>query len=170
MIRGINTANDTEYHLQTQGLDRSWCAMNMDDWLNVLRENGYRVTKVQETLVRLFMHTERPISADEAWEAARKSRPETGRATVFRTVEKLESLRLLRRVDGYHGCSRYLPVVSEAVLLFLCTVCGGAEYLDRTPLDTLVKTIEQQSQHHIDDSRLQLFGTCAECKHLQQTP
>lgn len=143
--------------------------MNEDDWLKALRAHGYRVTDVQETLVRLFAHTDRPFSAEEAWEVARLARPETGRATVFRTVEKLEALGLLRRVHGYYGCSRYLPAVSEAFLLFICTVCGRAAYLDRTPLDTLVKTIEQQSQHHIDDSRLQLFGTCAQCTQLQHT-
>lgn len=143
--------------------------MNAEDWLKALRANGYRVTEVQETLVHLFVHTDRPFSAEEAWEVARQSRPETGRATVFRTVEKLESLGLLRRVHGYHGCSRYLPSVSEAFLLFICSVCGRAEYLDRRPLDMLITTIEQQSQHHIDDRRLQLFGTCAQCTQLQQT-
>lgn len=143
--------------------------MNADDWLEALRANGYRVTEVQETLIRFFIHADRPFSAEEAWENVRQARPETGRATVFRTVEKLEALGLLRRIHGYHGCSRYLPAVSEAFLIFICTVCGRADYLDRKPLDALVNTLEQQSQHHIDDSRLQLFGTCAQCTQLRYT-
>lgn len=143
--------------------------MNADDWIKALRANGYRITEVQETLVQLFIDTEHPFSVEEAWEVARQSRPETGRATVFRTVEKLESLGLLRRVHGYHGCSRYFPAISEAFLLFICTVCGHAEYLDCRPLDILIEAIEAQSQHRIEDSRLQLFGTCVKCTQLQHT-
>jgi Fe2+ or Zn2+ uptake regulation protein len=45
--------------------------MNTDDWLTVLRASGYRVTEVQEVLVRLFIHTKHPFSADEAWEVVR---------------------------------------------------------------------------------------------------
>lgn len=141
--------------------------MNTQDWLQALRANGYRVTEVQEALVQVLIQTDRPVSVEEIWDTARGLRPETGRATVFRTVEKLETLGLLRRIHGYHGCSRFLPAASEAFLLFICTVCGRAYYLDRAPLDELIKDAEQQTGHQIVESHLQLFGTCARCRSLK---
>jgi Fe2+ or Zn2+ uptake regulation protein len=138
-----------------------------DEWLETLRANGCRVTEVQEMLVGLFAHAESPLSAEQVWERARQLRPETGRATVYRTIEKLESLGLLRRVHGYQGCSHFLPTLPQGMMLFICLLCGRADYLDCQPLHQLVHQTEQASGHHITDSRLQLFGTCATC---QQSP
>jgi len=138
-----------------------------DEWLIALRENGCRVTDVQAMLVRILAHAESPLSAEQVWEAARQLRPETGRATVYRTVEKLEGLKLLRRIHGYQGCSHFMPTLPEPMMLFICLVCGRADYLDSQPLDDLIHQSEQASGHHITDSRLQLFGTCATCQQVE---
>lgn len=139
-------------------------AINPEDWRAALDESGFRVTTVQELLIDIFAHSEYPLSAEQAWDAARKSRSKTGRATVYRMVEKLENLGLIRRVHGYQGCSRFVPTLPELMMLFICLDCGRADYLDRQPLDDLIQHSEHASGHHITDSRLQLFGACADCK------
>lgn len=136
-------------------------------WLDALYDSGCRITAVQELLVHIFAHTDYPLSAEQAWEYARESRPETGRATVYRTVEKLENLGLLRRVHGYKGCSHLMPVLPESFVLFICLDCGRASYLDRQPLHDFVKQVEQGSGHQVSESRVQLFGTCTACQAIQ---
>lgn len=138
--------------------------INPDDWLAALVESGFRVTTVQETLVDIFAHSEYPLSAEQAWEVARQSRPQTGRATVYRMVEKLENLGLIRRVHGYQGCSLFVPTLPELMMLFICLNCGRADYLDRQPLDEMIQQIEHASGRHITDTRMQLFGACADCQ------
>jgi Fe2+ or Zn2+ uptake regulation protein len=140
--------------------------INPADWLTALRQNGCKVTEAQATLVHIFAYSEYPLSAEQAWETARLSRPETGRATVYRIVEKLEGLGLLRRIHGYKGCSHFTPVLPEAAMLFICLRCQRVAYLDRQPLNDLVATAAQNSGHLITDSRIQMFGTCTMC--LQQ--
>jgi len=171
LIRGINTdANDTWYQLKTQVLESVMMLARIidpDQWLVALRENGCRVTDVQKMLVRLLAHIDSPLSAEQVWEAARQIRPETGRATVYRTVEKLEGLKLLRRIHGYQGCSHFMPTLPEPMMLFICLGCGRADYLDCQPLDQLIRQTENASGHHITDSRLELFGTCVTCQQLK---
>lgn len=137
--------------------------VNPEDWLTALDESGFRVTSVQETLIDIFAGSEYPLSAEQAWELARQSRPKTGRATVYRMVEKLESLGLIRRIHGYQGCSCFVPSLPE-LLLFICLHCGRADYLDSQPLNDLIQQSEHSSGHHITDSRLQLFGACSDCQ------
>lgn len=137
--------------------------INPEDWLTTLRDTGCKVTEAQAMLVRIFAHSEYPLSAEQAWEAARQLRPETGRATVYRIVEKLEGLGLLRRVHGYKGCSHFMPVLPEAIMLFICLQCHRVAYLDRQPFNELVAAAAQSSGHHITESRIQLFGTCTAC-------
>ena len=138
--------------------------INPEDWLTALDKSGLRVTSVQETLIDIFAHSEYPLSAEQAWEIARQSRPKTGRATVYRMVEKLENLGLIRRVHGYQGCSHFVPTLPELMMLFICLSCGRADYLDSQPLNDLIQQSEHISGHHITDSRLQLFGACADCQ------
>ena len=138
--------------------------INPQDWLAALDESGLRVTAVQEMLINIFAHSEYPLSAEQAWDVARQSRPQTGRATVYRTVEKLENLGLIRRVHGYQGCSHFVPTLPELMMLFICLTCGRTDYLDSQPLDDLIQHSEDSSGHHITESRLQLFGACAECQ------
>ncbi len=138
--------------------------INPEDWLTALDESGFRVTSVQETLIDIFAHSEYPLSAEQAWEVARQSRPKTGRATVYRMIEKLESLGLIRRVHGYQGCTHFVPTLPELMMLFICLYCGRADYLDGQPLNDLIQQSEQTSGHHITESRLQLFGACSDCQ------
>ena len=138
--------------------------VNPEKWLTALDESGFRVTAVQETLIDIFAHSEYPLSAEGAWEIARQSRPQTGRATVYRMVEKLENLGLIRRVHGYQGCSHFVPTLPDLMMLFICQSCGRADYLDSQPLEDLIQHSEHISGHHITDSRLQLFGDCADCQ------
>ncbi|MDE2821132.1 MAG: transcriptional repressor [Chloroflexota bacterium] len=138
--------------------------INSEDWRAALDKSGFRMTTVQETLIDIFARSEYPLSAEQAWEVARQSRPKTGRATVYRMVEKLESLGLIRRVHGYQGCSHFVPTLPELMMLFICLDCGRADYLDSQPLAELIQQSERVSGHHITDSRLQLFGACADCQ------
>ncbi len=139
-------------------------SINPEDWLTALDASGFRMTSVQETLIEIFAHSEFPLSAEQAWDIARQSRPKTGRATVYRMVEKLENLGLIRRVHGYQGCSHFVPALPEQMMLFICQNCGRADYFDSQPLNDLMQHIEHSSGHHITDSRLQLFGACADCQ------
>lgn len=132
-------------------------------WLEALRVNGCCLTDVQELLARIFAQADSPLSAEQVWDYARQARPETGRATVYRMIDRLESLGLLRRVHGYMGCHHFIPALPEPAILFVCWVCGRADYLDCQPLDWLVQQVEHASGHRVTESRLQLFGTCAVC-------
>ena len=138
--------------------------INSDAWWAAVDASGFRVTTVQEMLIDIFARSEYPLSAEQAWEVARQSRPQTGRATVYRMVEKLENQSLIRRVHGYQGCSHFVPTLPELMMLFICLDCGRADYLDSQPLNDLIQQSEHISGHHITDSRLQLFGACADCK------
>lgn len=134
-----------------------------DEWLDTLQRNGYRVTAVCVVIVDTILESDCPLNAEQVWEIARQSRPETGRATVYRTIEKLESLGLLRRIHGYHGCGHFLPASPKPALLFVCLTCGYVDYLDYQPIGRLVGQAQSINGHHITDSRLQLFGICATC-------
>ena len=80
--------------------------INPEDWLAALNNSGFRVTAVQADFDR-YLRTQRVSAQRRAGLGCRPASRarQTGRATVYRMVEKLENLGLIRRVHGYQGCS-----------------------------------------------------------------
>lgn len=65
-----------------------------------LKENGYRITAQRKILLRLVLGSE-CASCKEIYYAARKEDKKVGIATVYRTVQLLEDMELIRRKWSY---------------------------------------------------------------------
>ena len=87
---------------------------NLDLWVEALHQKGFGNSEVQKTFITVLSLTQCPMSAEEIREAVQRIRPETGRATVYRFIDKLTGLGLLRRVHGYRNCSTYFPSLEWA--------------------------------------------------------
>ena len=141
---------------------------NLDPWVETLYQNGFGNSGAQETLISVLSVAQCPMSAEEIREAVQCIRPETGRATVYRFIDKLTGLGLLRRVHGYRNCSTYFPSLGVHQMLLICTECGKVSYLKPDLFVQVINTIEniiaRLEDHHITTCHLQLSGTCKTCK------
>ena len=137
-------------------------------WLDALQEQGLGVSAVQGVLVTVLSGVDSPLTADEIWEQAQRIRPETGRATVFRFIDKLLAAGLLRRVHGYRNCSAYIPALDTHQPLLICTACGQVSYLDPTLCASVIEAVEttrrKLADHHVTGYQLQLFEVCITCQ------
>jgi len=138
------------------------------NWLDALYQQGLGVSDVQEALVTVLSRVDSPLTADEIWEGTQRIRPETGRATVYRFIDKLLAAGLLRRVHGYRSCSAYIPALDTYQPLLICTVCGRVSYLDPTLCASVSEavegTVQQLHTHHVMGYQLQLFEVCITCQ------
>ena len=76
--------------------------------VNALRAQGLRLSSARRVLLEVLYGAERPISAEEI--AAGGDRlPPSDLASVYRNLERLEELGLVRHVHLGHGPGRYLP-------------------------------------------------------------
>ena len=137
-------------------------------WLQALHHHGLGTSAVQEALVAVLLEVKSPLGADEIWEEAQRIRPETGRATVYRFIDRLLAVGLLRRVHGYRNCSTYIPALDTHQPLLICTACGQVSYLDPTLCASVIEAVETTRQeladHHVTGYQLQLFEVCITCQ------
>lgn len=68
----------------------------MNEVLQILRSSGYRITEQRKVLLKLILENEYS-SCKEIYYAARKIDDKVGIATVYRTIQLLESLELIRK-------------------------------------------------------------------------
>ncbi|MFV0363621.1 MAG: Fur family transcriptional regulator [Suipraeoptans sp.] len=64
--------------------------------INKLRDNGYRITSQRRALLKLIIENEYS-SCKEIYYAAKKVDEKVGIATVYRTVQMLESIHLMKK-------------------------------------------------------------------------
>ena len=136
------------------------------EWLAALQAQGYRLTPVKTALLETLSHAVFPVSAEKTWELARQARPSTGRATVYRLFDALESLGFLRRVHGLNHCNQYVLAQDSSRPLIVCLLCGKAEFLPADDLSATITALSYQSGYQLHAAHIQLLGTCTICSSL----
>ena len=138
--------------------------MPSDSWLVQLQSTGCRLTAARRAVTEVMQSAERALTPVEVYDAARKRDPRLGLVTVYRTLEKLESLWLIQRVHHSQECQAFLCAGVGHQHLLLCERCGRAVLFDGDNLETLFERVGEQTGFEIKSHWLQLYGLCEECR------
>ena len=122
---------------------------------------------IADRLVELAISGEN-FTIDELWQEMRELDPRLGRATVYRSVEKLVSMGLLNRVDFADGTHLYRVCGENHHHHHLtCTQCHRVVEVDVClPKDEL-NAIGHKTHFDIEGHSLTLFGRCESCREQQ---
>ncbi len=133
-------------------------------WLDELKASGYHLTRPRRLIVEIITTSLRALEPIEIYDLGKKHTPRLGLVTVYRTLEKLESLGLVQRVHHPDGCHTYLPASQGHEHLLLCTTCGRAVTFSGDNLAPLLRSVARSSSFEIHEHWLQLYGLCPECR------
>ena len=104
------------------------------------------------------------FTTDDLWHELRQVEPRLGRATVFRSVEKLVSMGLLNRVEFADGTHHYRICGDSHHHHLTCTQCHRVVDVDIClPIDQFA-AIGDQTNFEIEGHSLTLFGRCENCR------
>ncbi len=137
----------------------------MVNWEERLAEDGYRITASRRAMIAVMMHTDTPLSPQQVLEQARQMHRRLGLVTVYRMLNLLVDMRLVRRVHFEDGCHGYLPASPGHHHAVVCQSCGKAtEFSGGGDIETLVARVEQHTGYRVEDHLLQLYGLCPDCR------
>ncbi len=140
----------------------------MKDWELRFSEAGYRITAPRRAVMEVLLEAQTSLSPQEIWEQGRSVHGELGLVTVYRTLDVLSKMHLVRRVHREGGCHGYLPTSPGHRHALVCRGCGQAvDFAAGDDLDALITAIETQTGYCVDGHLLQLFGLCPGCRQLQ---
>lgn len=131
--------------------------------MTALDRAGYRLTAPRRSVASLIADQDGHFTAAELVEAARASREGVGRATVFRTLEVLESLGAVERLDLPSGEHAYVGCEPAHHHHVVCSRCGRTDEIDDAGLRSVVRDVARQTGYRVDEHRLELFGMCPAC-------
>jgi Fur family ferric uptake transcriptional regulator len=137
--------------------------METETIVAALDRAGHRVTGPRRSLAALIASRDGHFTAGELVDEARARRLGDGRATVFRTLEVLEALGAVERLDLPTGEHAYVVCERAHHHHVVCSRCGRTSEIDDGGLRVVVSEIARRTGYRVDDHRLELFGLCPAC-------
>ena len=138
-----------------------------DEILDALDVAGFRLTGPRRALADLIADQDGHFTAAELVAATRSRRLGVGRATVFRTLEALEGVGRIERIDLPTGEHAYVACERAHHHHVVCSRCGRTSEIDDAGLRTVVGEIARRTGYRVDEHRLELFGLCPACQTAQ---
>jgi Fur family ferric uptake transcriptional regulator len=129
-----------------------------------LRELGLRVTPQREQVldaVRTLGHAT-PEQICEALEGVDTT-------TVYRTLELLEQIGLIRHAHLGHGAPSYRPAEDEHIHV-VCHACGAVSDADPALVQSLAERLLADGGFVLDRAHFTVFGRCRQCAAEQMPP
>jgi Fur family ferric uptake transcriptional regulator len=124
---------------------------------------GYRMTAPRRSVAALIADQDGHFTAAELVAAARARRVGVGRATVFRTLEVLEELGAVERLDLPSGEHAYVGCEPAHHHHVVCSRCGRTSEIEDAGLRAVMRDVARQTGYRVDEHRLELFGLCPTC-------
>jgi Fe2+ or Zn2+ uptake regulation protein len=136
--------------------------------LDVLDHAGYQLTRPRRAMAEIIASREGRFTAEDLVSEAYRVRPRIGRATVFRSLEIFEALRLVERVHLVRSDHAYVvcdPAHHHHHLV--CDSCGRSIEVTDVGIGPIAQAIEERTGYRVDSHRLELFGICPACQGAQ---
>jgi Fur family transcriptional regulator, ferric uptake regulator len=131
---------------------------------------GFRLTGPRRALAELIAQQDGHFTAADLVARVRGRRLGIGRATVFRTLEALERIDAVERIDLPSGEHAYVACARSHHHHVVCSACGRTSDIDDAGLRTVVHEVASRTGYRVDEHRLELFGLCPACQARQPGP
>lgn len=140
---------------------------NVEVYKDKFKKAGLKLTDQRLKVLQIIQ--ERPdehLSAEGIYNLVKKDDPGIGMATVYRTLNLLESMELVKKIHLYDDHMSYEAVESEEEHEhhhLICNSCGIIKHIHEDLLEDLEKNVEQKTGFQVHNHRVLLYGTCETC-------
>ena len=131
--------------------------------LNVLHDQGYRLTPQRMMVVEAIEDSHDHISAEEIHSKARTKYPYLNISTVYRTLELLKEKGLVAETDLGGGRFLYHPVGKAQHHHLVCRKCGKVRDIEINLLDRLKDELKAEYDFEAELEHIAIFGSCKDC-------
>jgi Fe2+ or Zn2+ uptake regulation protein len=128
-----------------------------------LRKRGYRLTPQRYMILSVIQEAEEHLSIDQILERVQKRNPYVSLSTIYRTLELLRELGLVRENHLPGQQPRYEIAEGKAHHHLVCHRCRSMIHLDDALLGNLNEQLQEQYHFHNLTLDLVAAGYCDNC-------
>lgn len=133
--------------------------------LGRLADDGLRLTGQRARVVRKVADREGAFTAEALLDELRPTG--IGRATVYRTLDLLESRGMLTRMHMPEGCHGYTVCDEGHHHHLVCSECGQVVPVDATGVEGEIRRLAEGLRFKVETHTLEFVGLCESCQQQQ---
>jgi len=135
-----------------------------------LRERGLRVSATRRLVLESLFMADTPLVAEEIARGVPDRIPQMDLPSVYRNLELLEEVGLVRHVHLGHGAGRYALARDAGREYLVCEACGAVTALAPSELDDVRTLVREQHGFEAMFHHFPIVGLCAACATARPTP
>ena len=131
-----------------------------------LRDAGHRSGSGRRAVIEVLARHDCLMTANDILAELQKGERRIGFATVYRALETLSELGLVRRVDPGTGSAAYEPVdpSGDHHHHVVCDQCGAVAPFEDDALERTIEQLSGRLGREIESHEVVLRGSCAACR------
>jgi len=141
---------------------------NSNELKGLLKEKGYKLTPQRRAVLNIIMENPgKHLTTEEIYDLVKVQCPDIGLATVYRTLQILNEMDLILKINLDDGCSRYEYNIHQddhEHHHLICSGCGKILEVNDDLLDSIERQIEKDFDFVITDHKVKFFGLCSKCR------
>ena len=130
---------------------------------NAVMKHGHRLTAARQTIIEALVQSEGHITADALAARVHATVPQIGRMTVYRTLELLSRLGVVRPIYQGTGAAHYVLMTGGSHHHLICNRCHGVIEFDDCTAGELARQLADRFNFQVSSHLLELNGICANC-------
>ncbi|MBN1217367.1 MAG: transcriptional repressor [Anaerolineae bacterium] len=127
-----------------------------------LRQAGYKLTPARRAIIEVLETEPEHLSHQQILEEGQKVYPKLSRATVYRTMELLVELQLVRPFYLNDPTQRFVSALGGHHHL-VCSSCGKTFEFEHCTVDQLSNELSEKYGFQILSHLLEFHGLCEGC-------
>ncbi len=120
-----------------------------------------KFSRQREIILKYVRDSHNHPTADEVYTALKKNSPELSLGTVYRNLNRLSGLGIIKKIPIADGSDRF-DGRTDRHWHFICDSCGGVYDVDYA-LPDVESAVKMQSGHKVTIVTLSLRGICRDC-------
>lgn len=128
-----------------------------------LRERGMRWTPQRRAVIEALAETRGHVTGAELIERCRAADPATIPSTVYRTLDVLEEMGLVRHAHGVDGREEFHVAAEPEHGHLFCATCGGRWEITAPEARALADAFQATTGFEPDLPHMTIVGRCASC-------
>lgn len=137
-------------------------ATSLDDVVHRLRDRGVRVTGPRRAVVQALLEAGSHVTAERLLARVHAGHPEVSASSVYRTMDLLSEVGVVRHVHLGHGPAEYHLTEEEHAHL-VCDGCGQVAELAPELSRSFVRRVRDRLGFQLELGHFALTGRCDRC-------
>lgn len=139
-------------------------AESVDSAVELLRARKLRVSAARRLVLEALFAADKPLTAEEIAAGLEGWLPSSDLASVYRNLDTLEEIGLVRHFHLGHGPGYYVRAGAGVREYLLCEGCGAVRAVEPAALDGVRRAIRREFGYEARFTHFPIAGLCPDCR------